>query len=163
MEDYLGQKAPRECRHSPDVAATLFATATNGEKWATVDFEELKYVSTGSVDFAFDGKKATAYIATADLGLMSYVVDLETLSTNNPIASQNAISVYPNPATNVVNVASANNSVSIKSTAIYSLTGQKVLESTNTSINVSSLSKGIYIVKTLTTAGTVTSQKLVKQ
>jgi len=144
------------------IDAALMATTNNGENWNTVGIERLNRVATGSVDFAFEGRTATAYLSTSDLGVMSYVMYLDNLSTNNPAAAKNTISVYPNPAVNVITVASAANSVNVIGTAIYSLTGQKVLETTKTTIDISSLSKGVYVVKATTTSGTF-SQKLIKQ
>jgi photosystem II stability/assembly factor-like uncharacterized protein len=60
------------------------------------------------------------------------------------------LSVYPNPASNVVNVATDN--AAIKHISIYDITGKEVykvndLSLNNTTINVSNLQRGIYLMK----------------
>lgn len=69
-------------------------------------------------------------------------------------------SMYPNPANNILNIDSENE---LKSVEIYSLLGQKVLLSTSKTVNVSGLSKGIYMVRVEDKNGAVATQKLVKQ
>lgn len=146
-----------------NVIASLLVTTNNGADWTTITPEQIKYVFTGSVDFAFTEDTVTAYIGTSDLGVMGYTIDLGALGTNNPVAQQNSVVMYPNPATNVLNVAASNNTFEIKNTVIYSITGQKVLESDKTTINVAGLQKGIYVVKTETTNGKTVTQKVVKE
>jgi hypothetical protein len=72
-------------------------------------------------------------------------------------------SVYPNPASNNLNLSASKN---IDSVEIFNLIGQKVMtvipNSNTTSINVSSLNSGVYIVKA-TIQGTKGSYKFVKQ
>jgi hypothetical protein len=71
--------------------------------------------------------------------------------------------VYPNPATDLVNINSAN---SIDSYSIYDLTGRVVKNSNpnsnNFRIDVTSLSKGVYLVK-LNSGDKTSSVKLIKE
>ena len=142
--------------------AQLRVTKNNGLSWTTISPEDINYVFTGDVAFAFGEELLTAYIATADLGVMSYVVDYDTLGTTTPELTKNSIVIYPNPASSVLTIV-ASDSSEVKSTVIYTLAGQKVIETSNTSINVSALSSGIYIVKSTTANGASYSQKLVKE
>ncbi len=65
--------------------------------------------------------------------------------------------IYPNPASDNFNIKMEND---VKSIEIYSLQGQKVLTSSNKNINVSNLSKGIYLVRIEDENNNITTQKL---
>lgn len=91
--------------------------------------------------------------------------EVTSLFTNNTLlSSQNfsqnnlEVSLYPNPATDVLNIEMTNE---VKSVEIYSLQGQKVMTSTLKQINVSSLSKGMYLVKVTNADNNSASQKLI--
>jgi hypothetical protein len=69
--------------------------------------------------------------------------------------------IYPNPVQNQFNI---KHSERITSVEIYSLSGEKILsknEENIHSVNVSNLSKGIYLVKIKTISGRVFTQKLI--
>lgn len=71
-------------------------------------------------------------------------------------------SVYPNPVKDVLTVAVGSNE-KIASIEVYSLAGQKVKIQKNAStVQVSDLAKGTYVVKTITENGKVYSKKFVK-
>jgi len=81
------------------------------------------------------------------------------------IANTNSVNIYPNPATNALNInfASAVNKASVK---IYSVIGSEVLSTTasgtNTLIDISNLASGAYMVQ-ITTDNVVETKKIVKQ
>ncbi|MGL2963577.1 T9SS type A sorting domain-containing protein [Flavobacterium sp. RSB2_4_14] len=83
------------------------------------------------------------------------------LSTNNFQASN--VKLYPNPATNVLNIVSAQ---TIEKVTIYNLLGQSVISQTpNTelvTLDVESLQVGVYVVKT-SINGNVSSTKFIKE
>ena len=82
-----------------------------------------------------------------------------TASVDDIFASQ--VSVYPNPANEFVKISS---SVDINKVEIYNLLGKKVISTsklTNNNLDVSSLSKGVYLMK-LTSGESVASRKLIK-
>lgn len=69
------------------------------------------------------------------------------------------LSVYPNPATDIVTIAS--NSLATKSVEIFDIVGKKVMQTqTNGTINVSGLNKGVYILN-IEENGKKASRKLV--
>ncbi|AWH86902.1 hypothetical protein HYN59_02535 [Flavobacterium album] len=73
------------------------------------------------------------------------------------------LKVYPNPLTgNILNITS--NANAAKTVAIYDVLGKQVINTTtsNTSINVSSLTSGVYMVK-ITEEGKTATKKLVVQ
>jgi Secretion system C-terminal sorting domain/Fibronectin type III domain len=92
----------------------------------------------------------------------SFYVDA-TAGTNNPIASQ--LSIFPNPATNVINVANADN-ILVNGVQITDLNGRIVKSVkfngvTEAQVNVSDLANGMYMMTVTSDKGTMT-QKIVK-
>ena len=72
------------------------------------------------------------------------------------------ISVYPNPATDVLNIAIPS-SVDVKSVSLFDVLGKKANVSlVNGQINISDLAVGLYLLNVETTNGTLT-QKVIKQ
>jgi Secretion system C-terminal sorting domain len=81
-----------------------------------------------------------------------------SLMATNEFNTNNSFKIYPNPATDVLNIETDNE---LKSAEIYSLLGQKVLTSNSKQINVSSLAKGIYMVRIENENNAVGTQKLI--
>ena len=77
--------------------------------------------------------------------------------------TKNNITLYPNPATNVLNITSQD---AIDNVKIYNMLGQNVInitpKNTSTAIDVSSLTGGVYILNTIIN-GKETSARFVKQ
>ena len=93
-------------------------------------------------------------------GWMVYLDDL-ILGTNQ--VSQNTVSSYPNPVENLLHL---NSKEVIDSVAVYTVTGQKVLDVTfnenQTEIDFSNLASGVYLVK-VASKGQIENLKVVKQ
>lgn len=134
----------------------------NGGEWITVSAEELNYVQSYGMGFNFIGDNINAYIATVDMGVIRYSFPIEELSTDNPSMVANKVILAPNPASDTFTVQTSQ-LTEVKNVAIYTITGQKVLESAQPTINVSHLSKGMYVVKAETASGEAISAKLVKE
>lgn len=84
----------------------------------------------------------------------------DALGVNNNMLSQ--VSVYPNPTTGILNVQTPSN-VDVTSVALFDILGKQVsADFSDSTINMSSLSQGVYLLKVETSAGTLT-QKIVKQ
>lgn len=62
----------------------------------------------------------------------------------NRIESQTAVTIYPNPASDVLNIEGTDNGETI---CIYNDLGVEVMETWNRTIDISSFSTGIYFVK----------------
>ena len=77
--------------------------------------------------------------------------------------TNNAIAIYPNPATSVINISFAENA-SCTYVEIYSIDGKmvKALYSSFGSIDVSELSVGMYLVKVRMSDGTEYSKRIIK-
>ena len=75
------------------------------------------------------------------------------------------VSIYPNPASNIINIKSSNNSF-INNISIYDLKGSIALTKnisglTETNISINSLQSGIYMVKVTSTKGISIIKKLI--
>ncbi|MDP2686608.1 MAG: T9SS type A sorting domain-containing protein [Aequorivita sp.] len=72
------------------------------------------------------------------------------------------VSIYPNPTSGILNLKMPA-SIEVKSAVIFDILGKKSnVVYSNGTMNISSLSQGIYLLKVETTVGTLT-QKIVKQ
>jgi Secretion system C-terminal sorting domain/Concanavalin A-like lectin/glucanases superfamily len=85
---------------------------------------------------------------------------------NNNLATENfntaklELAIYPNPAKSILNI---NTDEEINTIEIYTLEGKKVLESNTKQIDVSPITKGLYLVKIVTTANKTACKKFVKE
>lgn len=137
----------------------------NGQTWTNIADEEIMYLTStnvlGSTDFHFYDEFVDVYVSTSGLGVIKFTIDLETMSViDSDLLANKSTVIYPNPATDVVNIESKENIISVE---IIGLTGQKLMNSTAKQINVSHLNKGIYIVKVQLANGNVETHKLVKK
>lgn len=93
---------------------------------------------------------------------LPFEVNGTTLAGVNDL-TQNAIAVFPNPASNMITITGKS---SIQNVSVYNLAGQEVMKSTFNSqsaqLNISSLEKGNYILKA-TVDGKVQTVKFVKK
>ena len=87
-------------------------------------------------------------------------LSLGTVLSSESFETTTKLTVYPNPVNDVLNL-QINNIASIKNVKIFDLQGKLLLQSTNETINVSELSKGIYIIKVSTENGE-TTKKFIK-
>ena len=94
---------------------------------------------------------------TVDMG--AYEFGSTVLGSQN-FASLSDFTMYPNPATSILNI---NSRDEISSVEIYSIEGKRVLTSQLTQVDVSQLTSGIYLVKIITNDNKVGTKKLVKQ
>ncbi|MCD9854337.1 T9SS type A sorting domain-containing protein [Epilithonimonas sp. JDS] len=131
----------------------------NGSNWSTVPRADLLQTESNSVTVDFSDKKAYIYIASTDLGLLGYNLNLEVLA-NNEVSNEKAkVLVYPNPTVDVVHIDSKN----LKSASLYDMNGKKLLESNKTEMNVSKLPKGVYVLRIVTADDQVVSKKIIKK
>ena len=85
-------------------------------------------------------------------------VDFDTTASVDEVFSSK-VSIYPNPANQYINIVS---NVDINKVDVYNLLGKRVLSSSNlkNNLDVSSLSKGMYMLK-LTSGSSIASKKLI--
>ena len=113
----------------------------------------------------YENPEATRYIRifsteahTGDWGtkMRELYVYGKSIATSTGNVTDKLFSIYPNPATDVINFGSTVNEVSI-----YTLQGQLVLSQANvSSVTVSDLAKGMYVVRAMDNDGKQTSAKV---
>lgn len=87
-------------------------------------------------------------------------VNFETLTTETFVVD-NSLSVFPNPATDILNIKTIN---TINSIELYSILGKKVFATSQniSQINISNFQSGIYLLKIQTDQGRVTKKIVIK-
>lgn len=143
----------------------LFKSMDGGETWQSVESEAISYIMTtgvfSSTDMDFHENSVDLYNSALGLGVVKYNLDFSTLTVGEPeIITQNKAIIYPNPTTGTFSIQAKEE---VKAVEIYALTGQKLTSTTTQTIDASSLSKGIYIVKILMENGTVYTEKLIRK
>lgn len=93
----------------------------------------------------------------------AYLIALngDDILSNSDFTMSNTISLWPNPVKEILNINSLNEDI-ISAITIYDIQGKLIIESSNNSINVDSLSNGVYIVKISTNKGEYT-KKFIKE
>ena len=97
-------------------------------------------------------------ISAATFGRGIWESPLNTLSTNITEAKQVSFKIYPNPAEDKITISTSQKNISI---SIYTITGNKVIETSAKTINTSSFSKGYYIVEISNKNGFSRREKLI--
>ena len=106
-------------------------------------FDDQFFIACGSsTNGPFDAPDCTNFPGI-QLKNDTYDSSMATLSTKT-FEPALAFTVYPNPATNVINVTSKS---VIKSINVFDLLGKQVISSSKKQIDISNLKSGIYIVK----------------
>lgn len=131
----------------------------HGNNWKTVDRSDLLYTETGSVTIDFSDKNALIYIASSDLGLLGYNLDFDILATGEVSGEKAKVLVYPNPVVDVLQIDDKN----LKSVALYSMDGKKLLETKSSEMNVSKLPNGVYVLRIVTSDNNIVSKKIIKK
>ncbi|WP_281337107.1 LamG-like jellyroll fold domain-containing protein [Flavobacterium eburneipallidum] len=112
------------------------------------------------------GKEVEIYID--DLKIYNRAIsasEVSNLYTNNSILNTpnfqtktSKATIYPNPTSDNFTIEMENE---VKTVEIYSLLGQKILTATSKNINISNVSKGVYLVRIEDSNNTVSTQKLI--
>jgi hypothetical protein len=86
------------------------------------------------------------------------VFNLSNLLSVNSFNSNLKFNLYPNPASDILNIETENE---LKSVEIYSIQGQKVLSAGSKEINISNLTSGLYLVQVTDIDDIIATQKLI--
>lgn len=123
-------------------------TNNSGSTWQTrTSSDYFGTVILGGATRFTSPNTAEVYLSTNSLGIMKDVISFGTLATGNTEISKDDISIYPNPVSDIVNIKMKDNTASFK-VSVYSAAGQLLLTSANkTSMNISKLPKGVYLLK----------------
>ncbi|TVR69462.1 MAG: T9SS C-terminal target domain-containing protein [Marinilabiliales bacterium] len=130
--------------------ATIYTTGNRNELFSTADTLELGTLDAGEYILYYylseDTSGPETYLASDTITL---TVDVAT-SLDPEITPGNQIRIYPNPASNAINVDLTMHGNDSHDIDIYSLSGQKIRTINNATglltIDISSLSGGVYIL-----------------
>lgn len=142
---------------------TLRYSNDAGVTWQQIPYQDLLYIfsdqKNATVDF--NGDTADVYIGTYDLGVLKYTINFDSLA--NPIfESKREFDIRPNPVEDILTIQALKK---VNDLSVYDLLGKKieVAKLSANSIDVSKLSKGVYIVKIENDANEVFSSKFIKR
>ena len=142
---YLWQQAPFVESQMTNVSGLTFSKTLTGQTpGATINM---------AVKFAYAGGLAVTKYFTYTVG-----EDCDLGIDDNEF--NNSITMYPNPATSILNIDSKLTTVS--KVELYSVLGSKVLETNESKINIENLSSGIYLVKIYAGTKSVTKKLVVR-
>jgi hypothetical protein len=150
-----GGVATQDFNTGETIASLEVTGNANTLKWYTRN-EAMEYLPVQSDALLVNG---TTYYVTQSNGncesAYHAITVNEILSTDNQVLK--SFSVYPNPATSVVNITSKN---LISQITVINFLGQKVLSvansSANAAVNIASLLAGTYALQVITPQGTAT-------
>ena len=137
------------------VIADVTATVTNATPnlVANFDFESTITDATGRNTAALNSGGDSGTAITTGPAVV-------TLSTKENILQ--GISVYPNPTNSVINISQSDSAIHIKNVSLVNVLGQTIYANkTANAINVSGLTKGMYILKIESQEGAVSTTKVV--
>ncbi len=144
-------------------SSKVLYSGDNGDTWTTITTDMFANTGTYSMDFSFEEESVEVYMATLDLGLVKFSIDLSTLSGPEfENAATGKLRIYPNPAHQLITVDLAGET--IQQVEVYTSSGTRVLQhKAQTTIALDSLSGGVYFVKVTSQSGTVFVKKIIKK
>lgn len=143
--------------------ATIYYSEDYGSTWNMVPYNDIAFSQVYDIAIDFTGNGFKAYLATPDLGIITYNVTYDTLGIEDSVFSSSDITIYPNPVSDLMTVV-FENGIQPSSITIYDLFGKEMKSNTNKSIiDISSLATGIYLVKVSNGSGEHLVRKIVKK
>jgi len=147
---------------SPVSNTAIYFSTNSGVNWNMIPVEELVYCNSTSMAFDFTGGGFTVYLATYDLGVITYNVMYNTTGIETPIVDFSGLTIYPNPVTDVLNMAFKNGSTPV-TTVIYNALGAEVDRYVNQSkLDLSHLNTGVYLIKVSNPKGNSFVKRIIK-
>ena len=130
---------------SPSLDTNFFKITGNKQIWSSTTLPN-KFNDAWYLDTRFG---ITTYAEKSTRRLYSLLVRTDTaVNTPSPFEPDFEININPNPANNQINVSLSNNAnIANLIISIFDIDGKLTLTSNSTSIDVSSIPAGIYIVK----------------
>jgi len=132
------------------------------DSWETLE-KQLHYIKRNDLNkitFEVDAKDGTegqqqiVYVKSLKIELV------EALSNELISKDDTQLSIYPNPVRNTLSVKGASKITSLQ---IYNITGQEVLRSSEATVNTTSLTKGVYILKASQEDGVISTKRFIKE
>jgi len=141
--------------NNPDLRKVFLKNGNNTAitNFNGVDCPSLEFICVDDVAFA------EANFTSID-PQVQFVDDCELLIVED-FNLADAVSVFPNPVSETLSISTTSN-INFTKAEIYSIHGQKLVETSATQINFSEFSSGVYFVKIVSGRGTIT-KKIIKK
>lgn len=120
---------------------TLWTEPTAFTDWTYYDTTLSLSVFTSETTFQF----AFQYLGSDGAAFYLDDITIDNVTSINSVSNEKNVFAYPNPACNILNIANVKN----PEVSIYNTIGELVISSRKPSIDVSSLSQGLYVVKVI--------------
>jgi hypothetical protein len=120
----------------------------------SMDFND-GFLAVGAVRDDFD-QNGENELMDAGSAFVFFNANLQVESLN---PTENWVQIFPNPVKNILHLET---SEKIKSANIYDTTGRLIISSSEKSIEISNLPKGVYFLKITNFSGRISSHKLIK-
>lgn len=139
----------------------------NAGKATVMKFDGLSWNAVGTPGFSIGSISELVMDLKADRIAVCYkdingynIKKLNISLSNASFTLNDKVSIYPNPVKDIINVELKENTIA--KVEIVTLEGKKVADSNDNSINISGLSRGVYLVKVLSTSGETGIKKIIK-
>lgn len=141
-----------------DPGETFYWSLGNGNFLEPMLIDEADLFEAGATNWS----TISSLIGDAFDGLAFTITGESSLGTTEVYSNLRNVSIYPNPAVNVINLKS-NKKNSITKTEIFDMNGKLVITSSETSINVEKLPKAVYVVKVYSGNEVIETSKMIKK
>lgn len=127
----------------------VYSTQANGDYYRPIE------TGTYSLKFSADGYISKTIDNVAAVNFQTTILNVELVSNSTTISELSPVNarIYPNPASNVLNLAFAENIDADMNISIFDLAGREIVHLTdqkvtqNHQLDISTLQKGSYIIK----------------
>jgi hypothetical protein len=137
--------------------AIVTPTEAVGNGTHTITLQLVSGLAIGAYEAHVAVMNGTTEVGTG-LDITGNVTEPALGNTKNEIEG---LRIYPNPANDIVTISS--NTMAVKSVQLFDVTGKQIMNvETSSTINVSSLAKGIYVMKVTEEGKTSTSKLIIK-
>jgi len=134
------------------ISATDFALQVGSP---AIDSGDNSKIPSGITTDLFGNQRV--FNTTVDMGVYEFGSNALGIEDNTLLEE---FKLYPNPVRNILNIQLEE---TLEKIEVYSVLGIKVLESTSSSVNVSNLSSGMYLLKVYTQDGKIGVKRFVKE
>ena len=156
----FGQQATVTANLTGITGAYLIHWFVNGQMFTTNNSATFGYSKAWGIDTVFASIVAQAPCNDTSISAIAYIMATEGIEN---IPSQNQFLIYPNPATNTLNIKTQQ----AGNLMLTDITGRVILQSSIinhlSQIDISSLAKGVYLLRLSSNDGAVETVKVVKE
>jgi Leucine-rich repeat (LRR) protein len=137
----------------------LYLKNTNNSNMTAFHFDATNNLSTICIEVDDVAWSTTNWASSVD-DVASFNTDCSTAAISE--IDETAFTVYPNPVKNLLSI-TTNNTVRISQITLCDVLGKQLTTTTDETIDISNLNKGVYFIKIMTSDKKVFTKKIIKQ